>query len=308
MLDSRSNHLSERVPLERIEHELGRAATAGATFYLLDNTANVRPVVMTTRALMELAWQADPWTHPTHDQASIYLKKWCREEFGETAAPAVEDYYLAYFTAPARYGQKEDETAADHYYQTVARMMLLGLIAGDDTSPVKTARGIAAFANLKVMGEFMARITGEADPRWQKAQMLAEKAKHLVPAARQDFFQANVLTQVGMQLHANRMLMEIAQAAGDLHGTNHSAHIKAAITECEQLQKALRAAEYGKWKGFYTAGDWLLDVPLTLAMLKAYAGKLEGKEVPYNIALWGRGSDHGYPLIKAYQGDERDEF
>jgi len=60
MWNGRANHFTEGVPLERIERELRRAARAGATNYLLDNTSNVRPVVMTTRALMELAWQANP--------------------------------------------------------------------------------------------------------------------------------------------------------------------------------------------------------------------------------------------------------
>jgi hypothetical protein len=309
MLDSRSNHLTERVPLERIGRELGRAAGASATNYLLVNTANVRPVVMTTRAVMELAWQADPWrTNGKVDQSSLYLEKWCREEFGAAAASALEDYYRAYFAAPARYGEQEDATMADHYYQTVARLMLLRFIAGDDTSPVRSFRSIPEFANLKVMGTYLARITTEADPRWRNARLLAEKAKPLVPAARQDFFQANVLTQVDLQVHSNRMLMHLAQAATNLHGADHAAHIHAAIAEGEKIQDALRAAEYGKWKGFYTGGDWLLNIPLTMALMKAYQDKLEGKEVPQNILIWGPDSGHGYPLIKAYQGDERDQF
>src|SRR5579863_6378451 len=43
MYDYMSNHYSEMVPLERIQRELGRAAKAGATRWLLVNTANVRP-------------------------------------------------------------------------------------------------------------------------------------------------------------------------------------------------------------------------------------------------------------------------
>jgi len=97
-------------------------------------------------------------------------------------------------------------------------------------------------------------------------------------------------------------------AAADLHGADHAAHIHAAIEEGEKIQDALRAAEYGKWKGFYTAGDWLINVLLTMALMKAYQGKLEGKEIPQNILIWGPDSGHGYPLIKAYQGDERDQF
>ena len=309
MIDARSNHLTERVPVERIQRELGRAARAGATHYLLDNTANVRPVVMTTRAVMELAWQADAWiTQGKAEQSSLYLEKWCREEFGAAASSAVQDYYRAYFAAPARYGPAEDETMADNYYQTIARFMLLHFIAGDNTSPIKSFRGLGDFASLKSMGALMVRATEDADPRWQRARMLAEKARPLVRADRRDFFQANVLTQVELKLHSNRMLMHLARAAGDLTGPEHAVHIRAAMDEGAKVQEALRAAEYGKWGGFYTAGDWLVNVPLTMAMLKAYQGKLEGREIPKNIMIWVPDSGHGYPLIKAYQGDQRDQF
>jgi hypothetical protein len=308
MYDGRSNHFTEHVPLERIARELGRAARAGATNYLLINTANVRPVVMTTRAVMELAWQADPWTHTKIDQSPIYLEKWCKEEFGAASAPALEDYYRAYFAAPARYGEPEDATMADNYYPNVARRMLLGLIAGDDTSPLKGSRGVPDFTNLKVMGAFLARITEEADPRWSKVRLLAERAKPLVAPEQQDFFQANVLSQVDFHVHANRMLMHLAQAAADLHGAGQASQIRTAIAEGEKLQDALRAADYGKWKDFYTAGDWLLDVPLTMALMKAYQGKLEGKEVPENVLVRAQDASLGYTMTKAYQGDERDQF
>jgi hypothetical protein len=308
MMSGRSNHLTEGVPLERIARELGRAARAGATNYLLDNTSNVRPVVMTTRALMELAWQADPWTNTGMDQSSVYLEKWCKEEFGAAAVPALQDYYRAYFAAPARYGEQEDAAAEDHYYQTAARRLLLGLIAGDVTSAIQSLRGNPRFANLKEMGAFLAKITEEADARWSKARLLAEKAKPLVPAERQDFFQANVLSQVDYHLHSNRMLLHLGQAAADPQGASQASQIRAAIAEGEKLQDALRAAEYGKWKGFYTAGDWLVDVPLTMALMKAYQGKLEGKEVPENVLVRAQSRDFGYTMIKAYQGGLRDQF
>ena len=308
MYDARSNHFTERVPLERIARELGRATRAGATNYLLINTANVRPVVMTTRAVMELAWQADPWVNQRIDPSTLYLEKWCREEFGAAAVPALEDYYRAYFAAPARYGDQEDATMADNYYQTVARRLSLGLIAGDDTSPVKSFRGVPEFANLKAMGAFLAKITEEADPRWSKARLLAGRAKPLVPAERRDFFQANVLSQVDIQVHSNRMLLHLAQAAADLHGAGQSSQIRAAIAEGEKLQGALRAADYGKWKDYYTAGDWLVDVPLTISLMKAYQGKLEGKEVPENVLVRAHDSGFAYTMIKAYQGDQRDQF
>ena len=128
---------------------------------------------MTTRPVMELACQANPWAAENSTQPSLFLKKWCDEEFNATA-PILQEYYRAYFAAPARYGEHEDDTMDDNYYQTVARRLLLGLISGDDTSPIESFRGVPKFANLKEMGAFLAKITEEADPRWQETRLLAE--------------------------------------------------------------------------------------------------------------------------------------
>ena len=308
MYDGRSNHFTDRIPLERMAHELGRAANAGATDYLLINTANVRPVVMTTRAVMELAWQAKPWAASNSTQPSLFLKKWCEEEFGAAASPALQDYYRAYFAAPARYGEHEDDTMADNYYQTVARLLLLGLISGDNTSPVESFRGVPKFANLQAMGAFMAKVTEEADPRWRNARLLAEKAQPFVPADRREFFQANVLSQVDMHIHSNRMLLHLARAAADLHRGDPSLQIRAALAEVAKLQDSLRAADYGKWQNYYTASDWLVDVPATMALMKAYQGKLEGKKIPEYVLLWAKDGTLAYTMIKAYQGAQRDQF
>jgi hypothetical protein len=305
MYDERSNHFTERIPFERIAHELGRAANAGATSYLLINTANVRPVVMTTRAVMELAWQAHPWVADGPKQASLYLKKWCEEEFG-AAAPALQEYYRAYFAAPGKYGKQEDDTMADNFYQTAARDLLLRLISGDDASPVEI-RGLPKFEDLREQAAFLAKVCDEADPRWQRARLLAEKAKPLVPADRRDFFQAHVLSQVDIHIHSNRMLMHLARAAADLHGADQLSKLRAALKEGEELQGAMRAAGYGRWGGYYTAGDWLLDVALTIALMKAYQNKLEGWAVPEHILEWAKDSAFAYTMIKAYQGGQRDQ-
>ena len=60
MMNGEANQLSEMVPVERIQSELGRYIKAGATSYLLVNTSDIRPVAMTTRALMEVAWGGVP--------------------------------------------------------------------------------------------------------------------------------------------------------------------------------------------------------------------------------------------------------
>ena len=56
MMNGQANQLSEMVSVKIIQSEIGRYIKAGATSYFLVNTSDIRPVVMTTRAVMEMAW------------------------------------------------------------------------------------------------------------------------------------------------------------------------------------------------------------------------------------------------------------
>ncbi len=295
MYNRRANQLTEMVPIERLHRELGRAIRSGATEYLLDNTSDTRPVLMTTRALMELAWdgKGDP----------SYLLKWSREEFGAEAAPMLDAYYKAYFEAPARYGEAEHETMGDNFYHTLARDLLVRLITGDTAAPNPLFPKVTDFGRY---ASWLADICRQADPRWVKAQQLAEKARPLVPAARRNFFQAHVLTQLAIHLHSNRMLLDLAEAARDGSASGKSEKTAAAIVELERVLEALHAAEYGKWAGFYQ-GDLFVNVRHSLAMARAYRDKLEGKPLPSDVPLAVRAADP-YVTLKAYQRDQRVQF
>jgi hypothetical protein len=307
MYDYMSNHYSEMVPLERIQRELGRAAKAGATRWLLVNTANVRPVVMTTRAVMELAWNPEAWIAPGSNESDKYLERWSREEFGDRAAAAVTDYYKAYFAAPARYGPAEDAIAGDNFYQTAARNLLLSLLEGDSALMARM-RGRIQFQNVAELNAKLLDAGRAADQRWMQAKLLAEKAKPLVPKDRLDFFQANILTQVDLHLHFNRMVVALVEMAQVPDKTAKVAKLRSAIQEGEAAASAMQAAEYGKWKGFYTEGDWLLDTPRTLALARTYLDQLEGRPVSENAIIRAKDTGFAYFKITAYQGTQAIQF
>ena len=89
MMNGQANQLSEMVPVAIIQSEIGRYIKAGATSYLLVNTSDIRPVAMTTRAVMEMAWGGVACPSPTDpDDARIY-KHWATEEFGAKSADAL---------------------------------------------------------------------------------------------------------------------------------------------------------------------------------------------------------------------------
>jgi hypothetical protein len=310
MIDWRSNHFSELVPLETIRHELGRAANAGATEYLIVNTSNLRPVVMTSRATMELAWNPKPWIAARPDEASAYLRRWCRQEFGARAAGAVEKYYEAYFEAPAKYGPAADARMGDQFYEVMSRMLLVQLSKGTENTPMQRFGMRQALSPVQLASR-IASACQEALPRWQNALRLAEAAKPLVPPNRRQFFQANVLTQVEINLHGNQMMLDVAKAAETAGATGRIAPIgliESALGEAEAVEKALHAADYGKWTGFYTRGDWLLDLPLTINLERAYMGHLKGKATPENTLVRAEDEGFAYHMITAYQGTQTVQF
>lgn len=278
VIGGNANNFTERVPVARIQRELGRAARAGATEYLLLNTADIRPVAMTTRAVMELAWDAQPWTSTGHDEALDYLHRWSREEFGAAAAPFLVQYYQDYFHAPARFGTKPDDIMGDTFYAILGRVLLWRILKGETGSPLEFPK----YGNVKSYLENppkLIRICEQADQRWQKAALLAKQAEALVPPGRREFFQAHVLTELDLHIHGNRMLIKFAQAATP--GTVPSTQLRdvqTAISELGAVHQALIKADYGKWEGFYTRGDGFVNFPLTLALAHTCVRKLEGKE------------------------------
>jgi hypothetical protein len=270
---------------------------------------------MTTRAVMELAWDARPWSGSASNASAKFLAAWSREEFGAGAAPLVAEYYRAYFDAPARYDSAEDATVSDEFQQWCARDLLLRIIQRDATSPVRFR-----FLKARDTAEYAARVATicrQAEPRWERARLLAERALERMPPARRDFFRAHVLTQVRLHWHANRMLLAIAEAASPgRQNPTQSDGIDKSIGSIQAIQAALREAEYGQWAGFYTLGDWFVDIPLTLRLAQVCRARLAGR--PLSAAeqqtldtaarINREDTSYVYIKIKAYQKGQQVEF
>lgn len=291
MHDFVANQLTEMVPPERIGRELGRAANVGATEYLLVNVSDVRPYPLTTRAAMEAAVSGQNWNWET------YLAKWCREEFGERAAAPMTAYYKAYFNAPGRYGAAEHQTLADNAYHNYLRFILVSLIKGQPELSTK-------FIRIGEWDSWLARVKGaaaEAEPRWEQARALAEKAAALVPAERKPFFQSHVLTQLEIHRRSNRALRLGAEAwESRAQGPGKVAEV---IAELKAVLAAMDAAEYGKWRGYY-GEDRFVDVRYTLALAEGARSRLEGRGVPAGLRVEGLVVDP-YHWLKSYQDPRR---
>ncbi len=331
MMNGNANQLSELVPVAVIQEELGRYIKAGATSYLLVNTSDIRPVAMTTRALMEVAWGGVPAEDTDADGA--FYRKWAAEEFGTKAADAVAGVYKQYFAAPSLRSSTPPvgltsagnappappqlsnipREEGDQHYHSEMRLLLLDRLSEHQVAAVPSQS--PKWTPPRLMPEMSAeqrttmlerdiRDCEDAQPRWDAVWQHAVAAKALVDPDRRDYYQAAVLTMITINRESNRALLLVARALQDnAAGDTEKARNEAgdSLQALDAVQASMAAAEYGKWKNWYR-GDWLTGVDRTRELVQAYADHLKDPmaKLPAPVAWTGW---EAYFHIMEYEGD-----
>ncbi len=285
MMNNDANQLTEMVPLDRLLSETKRFAQAGATQFYLVNTSDVRPVVMSSRAAMEAAWG-----NLSAGQADDYYQQWAKEEFGSAAAAEIAEVYKQYFAAPAHTpGGRE---YGDQIYHTDARKMLLyaevdmpAYVLPDQAPKWQVPYILGPNDRKRWLTEDATRqaaVCSEAQPRWQAVYAKAQQAAHLVEPGRRNFYQAQVLTMISINMEGNTMLLHVARGVL-AHDAGHAAEAMGEIRQAEaaldRLTAAEKSAEYGQWRNWYH-GDWLTGVSRTREALAHFERVLADPNTP----------------------------
>jgi hypothetical protein len=336
MMNGRANQLSEMVPVQTIQSELGRYIKAGATAYMLVNTSDIRPVAMTTRAVMEMAWGGVPattdGTDTQGDADAAYYRRWATEEFGAKSAGALTKVYREYFAAPSLrppFGPPRLTSAGntpppqprskvplyegDQYYHTEARRLILDLLSEHQVinipsqSPKWTAPRVSPVPSPQIRQMLIDRDIkdcADAQPRWDAVWKDAVAAEALVDPARKTYYQAEMLTMITINRESNHMLFELASSIKDADAGNTAkaeTEAAAALRALDEIRSSMSAAEYGKWKNWYR-GDWLTGVYRTHELVQDYANHLKDPmaklPAPASWSGW-----EAYFHIMEYEGD-----
>jgi Glycosyl hydrolase family 115/Glycosyl hydrolase family 67 N-terminus len=330
MMNGNANQLSEMVPVERIDEELGRYIKAGATAYILINTSDLRPVAMTTRAVMEDAWGG---VSAEKDSDLAYYRKWATEEFGGKSADALASIYRDYFAAPSlrrpfmgfpgmtSAGNAPPPPSAinftrwdgDQHYHSEARRLILDdlsvhqVIAIPSQSPKWTLPRVLPTGTTEMRARMLDNDIQDGEetaPRWDAVWSKALAAEALVDPARREYYQAEVLTMITINRESNAMLLDLARAMKDADaGDKAKAETEAAasLAALDEIQKSMALAEYGKWKNWYR-GDWLTGVYRSRELVEDYLNHLKDPmaklPAPASWSGW-----EAYFHIMAYEDD-----
>jgi hypothetical protein len=284
MMNGRANQLTEMVPVERIYSQLGRYIKAGATHYLLVNTSDIRPVLMTAKAVLNVGWSGVPAAGAGSD--NTYYHAWASSEFGAKAAAPVANVYEDYFKAPAHFGQPEREYGDNLYHNEARRMMLTYMINSPlysipSQAPKWVQPKISGYGRGSETGKEWLRQTvkreieqcGDAQPRWDAVWKKALGAEPLVARDRKPFYRASVLAMIAINRESNQALFQVASAIKEAQeGRTSEARASAqkALQALDSIQQAEATGEYGKWKNWYR-GDWLTGVYRTRRMVETFS-------------------------------------
>jgi hypothetical protein len=332
MMNGQANQLTEMVPVGTIQSELGRYIKAGATAYLLDNTSDLRPVVMTTRALMEIAWGGLPTEAADADGA--YYRRWATEEFGAKSADELAKVYSEYFAAPSEraafnmprlssagnsvpatmvnYSKVKRMNGDNHYHSEIRRLLeddlsVHQVIAIPSQSPKWTLPRLMPTFPEQTQATMLDRDIKEceeAQPRWDAVWKHAVAAEALVDPSRKAYYQAEMLNMITINRESNRALLHVARAMKDSgagEGLKAQSDAASALQALDAVQLSMKTAEYGKWKNFYR-GDWLTGVYRTRELVQDYANHLKDPlaKLPAPVSWSGW---EAYFHIMEYEGD-----
>jgi len=316
MMNFRANQLTEMVPVDRIDSELGRYIKAGAIHYLLLNTSDIRPVPMTMKAAMNVAWKGLP--RDAAGESDPFYEQWSSEEFGAKAAIEVAQIYKQYFATPAHLpGEEPALPYGDQYYHTEARRLLLEYMVGfplyflPGQAPTwVTPRVFSQPGENSTLPSLAEALKGEiqrcgdAQPRWDALWEKAVVAEQLVSPERRPFYRAHVLAMIAIDRESNRALQSLAAAiqhAGKGETTQARAEVQRALEALDEISTAEADAEYGKWKGWYR-GDWLTGIGRTRELVQIFAKQLEDPSSPMPPPIYWTGWEAYYHIMH-YEGE-----
>jgi hypothetical protein len=302
--------------VERIDSEFGRYIKAGATHYMLLNTSDIRPVSMTTKAVMDAVWKGLP--PDTSAESDRFYRQWSSEEFGSKASATVAAIYKEYFAAPAHIpGDEPTLEYGDNYYHSEARRFLLDYMvqfplyflpgqAPTWVTPRVTPAPSENSRTPNLADSLKAEIQrcGEAQPRWDALWAKALAAVQLVSPERRPFYRAHVVAMIAIGRQSNRILLLVAQAVQDAEsGKTNEARSKAdkALIAFDEIFKIEKDAEYGKWEDWYR-GDWLTGIHRTRELVLDFSKQLADPLSPMPPPVFWTGWEAYYHIMH-YEGE-----
>jgi len=305
MYNSVGNQLTEMVPADRIFAQFKNFLQyANSSDVVIDNLSDIRPALMTSEALMRMAWDPVPFcSGDTNASALAFYAAWGARQF--RLSPADADKFATvwkdYFAVPLIQGGRADNLVANLISDNAIR-------AAGDVQKSGNVSGTTAADTAKAVADMGASTPTLLLAILARAQALA--ASGAVPAERLPFFGAHTLVGTATTAYSSQAVVDLGTAVASLAAGDKpsaAAALASAIAAMDALFALRRAAEYGPWRTFYLT-DNLTDMQRARKALRALqvaVASSVGAPLPpvtpytwYNFEVYKKAFAANYPLIR----------
>ena len=271
MLNGNANQLSEMVPADRIFSQFAPVVNSSrSTTIMIDNVSDLRPVPITTAAVLALAWDPQPFFNASTPQvaASTFYATFSAQQLhltggaSDPTALAYASLWSRFFLIPYIFNGNSDNFLA----QT------LGGLSEEAAQMINDNAAVTAGFVSKVQ-KAVDVLSDNTDPTGAHViallVSLVNDAKALtvsIPASRVGWYTSHTITQFALHAACAQALVSLRDAlvcARDGNWTNARVAGSAAMAFADASLAVLRDGESASsaetWRGWY-AGDYLTNV------------------------------------------------
>ena len=267
MYDGSANQLGDMIPVDRIASQFAPVVNESkSTSILIDNVSDLKPVLMTTAAVLALAWDPTPFfnTPSPAIAATNFYASFAAQQFhlsgGATDPVAVQyaNLWVRFFNLPYIYAGISDNFLARRLASAASAAES---IAKTSTVPGNILNGVNSDVN---------QLSNNTDPTAKSVisalTSLVADATTLaasVPSSRLGFYTSQILTQFLFNLYAVQSLVYARDAlvfANNKDWNNARISGQSSLSSANSALASLRQGEAASapeiWRGMY-AGDYL---------------------------------------------------
>lgn len=247
--------------VDLVNDELDSAFNAGADYFLLVNSGNIRPHIYTLDAVQQI-WRNGKIDVPKYHNNFM-------NSYFPSSPSTVGECYKEYFETTIKYGKNQDDKAGDEFYHHPAREIIKHWVKGNDANPDSSLLWAAGNTAFPEQVTWFKNKCSEALVDWETLKSKCENTASLLSGNERIFFEDNLFLQVILHHSGCKGFISLCKSYDAFKENNYPlafVHATKAMEYYSEGVKAMHNAEHDKWKNFYRA-DWLTNVKCTIYSL-----------------------------------------
>jgi hypothetical protein len=253
-----------------IQEELSKAVQAGITRMAILNVGDIREIPLSLSAAAAFTYDDQPWIGEG-DYASVFSRKWCTYQYGQTAGPQIAQLLDQYF-------KLEYDTRASTIIESFQGPLLgllpkvfknwkdctlVGVARAAASNPDQLAHDLGGYDPTQEglssrFGHLGRGYLESVQPQWANLRKTAISLASQVPESARPFYYFSVTSQIESSQLASQFGLSMYRALAATKEKNFdvaSAEFEHAARQMLEFKTIRAPSATGKWAGWYNGEE-----------------------------------------------------